>query len=361
MATQHSTAQATSQTASDAGPQGAQQPSPQLFFDTVRAYERTAALKAAIELDLFTAIGEGNSTAEAAARRCQASQRGTRILCDYLTVIGFLTKDNGRYALTPDTAMFLDRRSPAYAGAAVEFLVNPDHVEAFARLTEAVRTGRSALSEEASTARENPNWVKFARSMAALMRMPADLTAQRVVEDTAKSGGGPVRRVLDIAAGHGVYGIAVARRFPEAEVTALDWANVLEVAKENAQAAGISGRYRTIPGSAFEVEYGTGYDIVLLTNILHHFDPPNCEKMLRKVHAAVAPGGRAVTVEFVPNEDRVSPPEAAKFSIIMLANTPAGDAYTFAEFEKMFRNAGFRSTEKHSLAPAFFTVLISRK
>ena len=98
-------------------------------------------------------------------------------------------------------------------------------------------------------------------------------------------------------------------------------AGVLEVAKENAAAAGVADRYRTLPGSAFDVDYGAGYDVMLLTNFLHHFDVPTNEKLLRKVYAALAPGGQAVALEFVPNEDRISPPIAAKFSMIMLANT----------------------------------------
>ena len=342
-------------------PQTSPQPSPMLFFETIRAHERTAALKTAIELDLFTAIAEGNASAEAAARRCKASERGTRILCDFLAVIGFLSKDSGRYGLTPDSAFFLDRRSPAYIGAAVEFLGCPAQTESFARLTEAVRKGGTAQSAEGAIAPENPDWVKFARGMAGLMHMPADLMAERLVADAKESGSGPIRRVLDIAAGHGIFGIALARHYPGAEITALDWPNVLEVAKENAATAGISSRYRTIPGSAFDVEFGAGYDVVLLTNILHHFDPPTCERLLRKVHAALNGGGRAVTLDFVPNEDRVSPPEPAKFSLMMLATTPSGDAYTFNEFQKMFHNAGFRSTEQHAIPPAFFSVLISRK
>lgn len=342
-------------------PHSRPQPSPLLFFETMRAYQRTAALKTAIELDLFTAIGEGNNTADAAGRRCQASERGTRILCDYLVVIGFLTKESGRYGLTSDTVAFLDRRSPMYLGASVEFLGSPAQQESFARLTEAVRKGGTAISEGGSTAAENPDWVKFARGMAGLMRMPADLTAELIVADSTQAGGGPVRRVLDIAAGHGMYGIALARRFPGAEITALDWPHVVEVAKENAREAGISGRYRAIPGSAFDIEFGSGYDLVLLTNFLHHFNPPTCERVLRKVHAALNDSGRAVTVEFVPNEDRVSPPEPAAFSLTMLANTPAGDAYTFLELEKMFRNAGFRSSDQHALPPSFFQALISRK
>lgn len=342
-------------------PHSTSQPSPKLFFQTMGAYQQTAALKTALELDLFTAIAEGNKNAETIAGRCKASERGTRILCDFLVVVGFLTKAEGRYGLTLDSTAFLDRHSPAYLGGAVEFLGCPELHESFARLTDAVRKGGTAVSEEGSIVAENPDWVKFARGMAGMMRMPADLMTERIVADTKKSGGGPVRRVLDIAAGHGMYGIALAQHYPGAEITALDWRNVLEVAKENAKTAGISSRYHTIPGSAFDVEYGTGYDVVLLTNILHHFDPPACERLLHKVHAALNDGGRAVTVEFVPNEDRVSPSEPAAFSLTMLANTPSGDAYTFSQFDQMFRNAGFRSTEQHAIPPAFFTVLISRK
>jgi hypothetical protein len=120
-------------------------------------------------------------------------------------------------------------------------------------------------------------------------------------------------------------------------------------------------RYHTRPGSAFDVDYGTGYDVVLLTNFLHHFDVPTCESLLRKVHASLAEGGRAVTLEFVPNEDRVSPPQAAAFSMMMLGSTPAGDAYTFAELETMFRNAGFARSEMHELPPTIQRVVISYK
>jgi chemotaxis methyl-accepting protein methylase len=99
--------------------------------------------------------------------------------------------------------------------------------------------------------------------------------------------------------------------------------------KENARNAAVSDRYRTIEGSAFDVEYGSGYDLVLLTNFLHHFDTATCETLLRKVHAALADGGRAVTLEFVPNEDRISPPEAAGFSMMMLGGPRAATLIRF--------------------------------
>jgi ubiquinone/menaquinone biosynthesis C-methylase UbiE len=141
----------------------------------------------------------------------------------------------------------------------------------------------------------------------------------------------------------------------------LDWGPVLEVAKENAKRAGVADRFIMLPGSAFEVELGTGYDFVLLTNILHHFDPPTCEKLLRRMQAALKPGGKTITLEFVPNEDRVTPPTAAGFSLVMLASTDAGDAYTLAEYEKMFRNAGFVKTTLHQIPDMPQQVLVSEK
>ena len=331
-------------------------PSPILFFDTVNAYQRTAAIKAALELDLFTGIGEGKQTATELAQRCAASARGMRILCDYLVVIGFLTKGDERYSLTPDSAMFLDRRSNAYMGGAIEFLLSPLLSEGFRDIAAAVRKGGTILPEGGSVAPEHPVWVHFARAMAPMMIMPAQLMSGLL--DAA-----PGRRlkVLDIAAGHGMFGITLAQHHPGAQITALDWPNVLEVAEENARRAGLSDRYRTLPGSAFDVAYGSDYDLVLLTNFLHHFDPATCEKLLRKVHAALAEGGRAVTIEFVPDEDRVSPPGAAMFSMVMLASTPSGDAYTFTELERMFQNAGFAKSELHQLPPTPQQAIISHK
>ena len=335
---------------------GLQQPTPQLFFQTANAYQQTEALKAAVELEVFTAVGEGNTTAVEIASRVNAAERGIRILCDFLCVMGFLTKDGRSYKLTPDSALFLDKRSPAYLGGSLEFLLSPMLTEGFRNLTGAVRKGGTVASEEGTIAPEHPIWVKFARAMTAMMAMPAQLMANLVDEKADQK-----LRVLDIAAGHGLFGIAFATRNPQTEVVALDWSNVLEVARENAGKAGIAKRYQTIAGSAFDVDYGTGYDLVLLTNFLHHFDPPTCETLLRKVHAALADSGRAVILEFVPNEDRISPPETAGFSMVMLGSTPAGDAYTFSELERMCDAAGFSRSEIHQLPPSIQQVVIAYK
>lgn len=334
----------------------AQQPSPQLFFQTINAHQRTEALKAAIELEVFTAIAEGNTTVAELARRCQTSEKGMRVLCDYLTIMEMLTKQDDRYALTLDSSVFLDKRSPAYIGGATEFLCSPMLVDGFKQIAEAVRRGGTAMENDGTMGPEHPVWVKFARGMAPMMALAAQLMT-KLADPTADR----KLKILDIAAGHGLFGIAFATNNPQAEITALDWRAVLEVAKENAEKAGVADRYSTIEGSAFDVEFGSGYDLILLTNFLHHFDPPTCETLLRKVHAALADGGRAVTLEFVPNADRVTPPDAAGFSLVMLAGTPSGDAYTFAELERMFANAGFSRSTMHPLPPTIQQVVISEK
>jgi len=334
--------------------QTGKQPTPAVLFDALNAYQRTQAIKTAIELELFTAIGAGNTKAKDIGARCEASERGTRILCDFLTIAGFLTKQGNDYGLTPDSATFLDKRSPAYMGTVSQFILSPHIKSNFDRLTETVRAG-GCVSDSALEP-DHPMWVEFARAMAPMMAMPAQLMAQLVDPTKDKT-----LRILDIAAGHGLYGIAFARQNPQVEVTAVDWPNVLEVAKENAQAAGVANRYDTIPGSAFDVDYGAGYDLVLLTNFLHHFDKETCETLLRKVRMSLVGSGRVATLEFVPNDDRVTPPQAAAFSMQMLGGTPSGDAYTFAEIEEMFRNAGFQSCELHELPPTIERVVISRK
>jgi ubiquinone/menaquinone biosynthesis C-methylase UbiE len=335
--------------------QGAK-PTPERIFNTLTAFQQTDALKAAIELDIFTKIGEGANQPASLAKAIGAAERGARILADYVTIFGFLTKENGKYGLTPESAIFLDRRSPAYMGSMANFLAAETHRENFSHIAEAVLKGGAAGDHGNNFKPKDEFWVEFARSMAPLAVPGAEFIA--TLTSTAE---GQPSKVLDIAAGHGMFGITIARRNPKAQVVQLDWPAVLEVAKQNAQKFGVADRISWRPGSAFETEYGEGYDYVLLTNILHHFDPPGCERMLRRVHAALKPGGKAITLEFVPNEDRVSPPLAAAFSLIMLSNTDAGDAYTFSQFEKMFRNAGFTKTALHQVPDMPQQVLVSEK
>jgi 2-polyprenyl-3-methyl-5-hydroxy-6-metoxy-1,4-benzoquinol methylase len=329
---------------------------PQPVFEMMTAFHRSAAIKTAVELDLFTKIAEGNNTAATIAAACGAAERGIRILCDTMTVLGFLTKQGNEYGLTGVSAAFLNQHSPAYLGNAIDFLMSRTQISGFEDLTAAVKQGGSTVDKEGSLDPESPMWVKFARGMTGLMFPSALYMAGNLgLEPDRKL------KVLDIAAGHGIFGIMLAQKYPNAEIYAVDWANVLTVARENAEKFGVADRHHLVSGSAFEVDYGTGYDVILVTNFLHHFDKQTCETFLKKVNAALADDGQVWTLEFIPNDDRVSPPVEAMFSLVMLAATPAGDAYTFAELKDMYQNAGFSRNEHRPMPGMPQHWIVSRK
>jgi len=192
--------------------------------------------------------------------------------------------------------------------------------------------------------------------MAPLMFMPAQEIAGMLGAES-----GEPWKVLDVAGGHGLFGITIAQKNRNARVTTLDWPHVLEVATENAARMGVSDRHAIIPGNALAVDWGSGYDLVLLTNFLHHFDSAACEEILRKAEAALKPGGRAAILEFVPNDDRVSPAFAACFPLVMLANTPAGDAYTLSEISAMASAAGLSNPVARPLSNGIQTLVVAVK
>jgi 2-polyprenyl-3-methyl-5-hydroxy-6-metoxy-1,4-benzoquinol methylase len=332
--------------------------SPERIFAAFHAWQQTAALKAALDLGLFTAIASADgetTTATALARATAASERGIRGLADALTVYGFLAKHGHHYALTPESAHFLDRRSPAYIGSVADFLLSRSVAANFESLQEAVRKGGAPSFGDCQQPLDE-RWVSFAENMGSFV-----LPSVHFIADFVQVPASLPFRILDVAAGHGLFGIQFASRHANAHVTALDWPAVLEVARRNAERAGVLDRWTPLPGSVFDAELGHDYDLVLLTNILHHFDKSTCERLLRRIHAALKPGGRAITLDFVPNEDRVSPPMPALFTLQMLANTDHGDVYTHSEYQSMFRNAGFAGADLHSLPNSPQSLLVSQR
>src|SRR3989442_15293157 len=216
-----------------ATPSQSQRPSPERIFGVLNAFQSSAALKTAIELGIFTIIAEGADRANAIAQRVNAAERGVRILCDYLTIHGFLTKTEDRYALTQESAIFLNRHSPAYMGTLANFLASETHKKNFDALTESVKKGGTTVAQGSNTKRNDAFWVPFARSMAPLTTVPSGSIAEL---SGAKEG--KVCKVLDIAAGHGMFGISIAKLNPNAQVTAVDWAPVIAAAEENGAASG---------------------------------------------------------------------------------------------------------------------------
>ena len=328
------------------------QPNPGAMFQAFNAYHLTAALKGAIELDLFTLIDSGAVTAAEMATRAGAAERGVRIVCDFLTVAHFLTKNGAEYGLTPDSAFFLSQRSAAYMGSAIFFLAHPSQMSGFTDMAAVIRKGGS-VQDLSAVAPDHPFWVDFARNMAPISAVGAPAMAAILAKPGIR------QNVLDIASGPGAYGIEIARRNGDAHITAIDWKNVVAVSAENAARAGLADRYSTISGDIFSADLGRDYDLILLPNILHHFDAATNVQLLERMRAAMKPGGTVATVEFVPNPDRVSPPAPATFSLVMLTQTPAGDAYTLSELEDMFRKAGFGPSATHAIPPSPQTLIVT--
>ncbi len=127
------------------GSPAAQPLDPRIVFDMVQSHQRTAALKAAIDLDLFSSVGKGPGDVASIARHCSASERGIRILCDFLVINGVLAKEDGHYKHTPSSAAFLDPASPACMASVAHFLSASAIMQADSQLAEIVRTGRTCL------------------------------------------------------------------------------------------------------------------------------------------------------------------------------------------------------------------------
>ncbi|MBM3785519.1 MAG: class I SAM-dependent methyltransferase [Acidobacteria bacterium] len=324
---------------------------PERIFQTLTAFQQSAALKGAIDLELFTAIDQGANTVPALTARCGGTERSVRILCDYLTVSGFLTKSGDTYGLAADSALFLVKDKLTYLGTASTFLCHNYMKSAAADVAETVRRGTSILDANAYFDIENQAWVDFAKGMMPMMIPAAQYMATLV--DAPE-------RVLDVAAGHGIFGILTAQKHPATVVDALDWPSVLEVAAGLAAKFGVADRWNAVPGSAFEVELTRKYDAIYVTNFYHHFDPPTCVQLAAKWKAALKPGGQMITVEMIPDPGRVTPPMHAAFPLVMLLNTPAGDAYTFAEYDNIFRQAGFASNVLHQVPGGPQRVIVSK-
>ena len=302
------------------------------LLDEFRAFERTLALRTAIEMDLFTRIGAGANTIRALSAAAGASERGLRVLCDYLTVQGHLSKRGSRYSLTLNARLYLTTASPAYLGSAVKFFASDATVAAFCRLRQTVEegVGPSVL-----------DWVEYARSMAPLAESTAEFAATALTANST----GPIQ-VLDLGAGHGLYGLAIAAQNPTAHIFALDAPEVLEIAVENARQAGVAPRYHSIPSDAFQAAFGGPYDLVLAANLAHHLDAAANVRLFRKARAALKPVGRLVLIEWIPNADRVSPSPDAAFALTVLATSARGAIYTLKEYSQMLRAAGFHHVRR---------------
>jgi SAM-dependent methyltransferase len=314
-------------------------PSPCRIFETLVGYWNTEALKAAIELDLFTALGTSSRTAGELAERCRANEAGIRRLCDFLAALGLVRSRSGRYRSAPAAARYLDRQSAASLVSIMGFYMSPPVTEAFAHLAAAVRCGAAVLENERLLGPGSPAWVQFAEAVWPLRRIEANIVADTLDELGLARG-----RVLDLGCGGSPLGIALAERHRKLRVVAQDWPDVVAVAARHARRTGVADRVATLPGDARTIDLAGPYDLVLMVNFLEYFDPTTRLALSRKVYAALRPGGVAATYAPLREARGTSSWPAAAYSLLLLLTSLAGDAFTFAQLDELFQAAGFAAS-----------------
>jgi cyclopropane fatty-acyl-phospholipid synthase-like methyltransferase len=310
---------------------------PEPIFQALLGYRAAGVVRAAIELDCFSAIAEGAPTAAAVARIRGGTERSVRILLDAVAVAAprLLAKRGKGYALTPVSRRFLVRSSPAYIGQLMPLYGHRRMWEGFYDLPAAVRAGRSVMEKDAHSA-DQEFWEDFARATARDAARKADRMVRLLGKKPAPS------RILDLACGSGMYGATAARRIPGSTLTLFDQPNVLA---QTRKLVDVPATY--LEGDLFRTEFGGPYDLVLASHVFHHFSPGDCRTLMAKIHGALAPGGRLVIQEFVPDEKRSKNEQAILFAVTMLVWTKEGDAYVRSDLEKWLNETGFRKVTYH--------------
>jgi 3-hydroxy-5-methyl-1-naphthoate 3-O-methyltransferase len=328
---------------------------PQRIMQLGWGFAAPLAITAAIETGLFNALVSGPKTLLELQETTSASERGLAAIADFLVGIDLLAKENsGRFRLTPESDMFLVKGKPTFQGGLIVHATK-SLLPAWLDLSSIVRTGRPAKDISS----QQVGAVFFQDFVEDLF--PINYAGAKTLVETLAAKGLPnPPSVLDLAAGSGVWGIAVAQASPEVHVTAVDWADVLEVTKRVATRFGLAGRFTFSPGNLLEAEFGTNHGLAVLGHILHSEGEERSRKLLAKTFNALAPGGIIAIAEFLVNADRAGPVPSLVFSINMLVNTEAGRTYSFEEIAGWLRQTSFVDPRLLEI-PGFASLILANK
>jgi 2-polyprenyl-3-methyl-5-hydroxy-6-metoxy-1,4-benzoquinol methylase len=298
-------------------------------------YAPMLVIDAAVHHGVFDRLQPGARSLEELARETGASVRGLKAILNALVGLGLLKRDADRYALTPESEAFLVSSQPEYRGLFFRHH-RSQLLPQWMHLTEVVRTGQP-WRDPNHEGRTEDYFAGFVESLFPVSFAAAHALGEHlgVAKSTAAVS------VLDIGAGSGVWGIALALQSPHVRVHAVDLPVVLEITRKVAEGHGVAARMTTAAGDYFEANFGQGHQVATLGHILHGEGPDRIRHLLRKTHEALAPGGVVAIQEFVPDDDRTGPAQALLFAVNMLVNTESGDTYTFAEMGAWLREAGF--------------------
>ncbi len=296
----------------------------------------TFILDSAAKLRLFDHLDDSPKTVEQLANDTQCSARGLTALLDALVSLEFMKRKGNRYSLTPESSAFLVSSKPDYHGGFFQQITG-QLVPNWMQLTQSVRTGQPGKSvNEQDVGAEF--FAELVEGIFPMSYRAAEALGKHLQVDKLTA---PVS-VLDIGAGSGVWGIALAQQSPHIRILAVDWPKVLEVTKRVVGRHGLAGRLETSPGDFLEADFGQGHYLATIGHILHSEGRERSRRLLRKVFDALAPGGTVAIAEFIPNNDRSGPPNALIFAVNMLVYTTEGDTFTLREMSAWLREAGFR-------------------
>ena len=253
---------------------------------------------------------------------------------DGLVGIGLVTRRGEQFKMTPDTAMFLVHGKPPFVGGLLKH-VSGQLISGWMNLVECVRSGKPTKSVNQQQA-GGEFFAKFVEDIFNMSFVAAMDAAAAVIDDEE-----PVR-VLDIAAGSGVWGIAMAKDRPHVSVTAVDWPEVIPVTRRVAEKHGVHERFNFVEGDILLADYGSGHHVATLGHILHSEGEGRSRQLLKRVHDAMAPGGTIVIGEFLTDEGRQGPATPLIFAVNMLVNTEEGDTYSFKQIASWLKEAGFK-------------------
>jgi 2-polyprenyl-3-methyl-5-hydroxy-6-metoxy-1,4-benzoquinol methylase len=310
-------------------------PTPERLMQLAWGYAPPLILEAALNHRLFDLLDKAPQTVGELAVQSGASARGLTAILNALVALEFLVRRGDRYALTPESAAFLVSTKPAYRGGMFRHVTH-QILPQWMQLTEVVRTGRPAVAGN----QQEEGQKFFAEYVEGLF--PVSYNAAQVLGAHLgiPKAASPVS-VLDIGAGSGVLGNALAQQSPHVTIHAVDWPVVLKVTQKLARQHGVADRLRTVAGDLLEADFGSGHRVATIGHILHSEGRDRSRRLLRKTFASLAPGGTIVISEFVPSDDRTGPPTPLIFAVNMLLHTEAGDTFTFAEIAGWLREAGF--------------------
>ncbi|MBZ5515849.1 MAG: methyltransferase domain-containing protein [Acidobacteriia bacterium] len=323
---------------------------PDDLLQKMRAFQESRVILTALELDLFTAVGEG-ATAAQVAGQIGTNPRATEMLMNALTALGLLRKQDGAFRNAPVSARYFAEGSQDNARLA---MMHTAHLwRRWSTLTECVRAGTSVTHQEA--AQRGEDWTQ---AFIAAMHRNASERAPLVVAAVGTEG---IARMLDVGGGSGAYSIAFAQANEKIQAEVFDLPAVVPIAQAHIRKAGLAERVRTREGDLRRGPFGNGYNLVFVSAICHMLSEEENRDLLQRCYRALAPAGRLVVQDFILEADKTAPKMAALFALNMLVGTVAGSSYSEDEYAAWLREAGLRDVRRVRLPGPSNLMIGSRK